>query len=112
MRRLSIVALIAILVIGLVAPGFAATDPELTTKVNRGAKNIVTAPVEIPRAIVEVSKDSNVIFGVLFGPIKGILNCFSKATSGVADVVTCNVGEEEPLIKAKMIPDIEPKPAE
>ena len=112
MRRLSIVALIAILVIGSSACGFAATDPELTTKVNRGAKNVITAPVEIPRAICEVSKDSNIIFGVLFGPIKGILNCFSKATSGVVDVATCNAGDEEPLIKAKMVPDIEPKPAE
>ena len=114
MRRSYTVALIAILVIVMAGPVFAAKSERVTTKIDRGTKNLITAPVEIPRAIVEVTKESNVIFGVLFGPIKGVLNCFSKAASGTADIVGCNTGDDldQPTIKAKMVPDIEPKPVE
>lgn len=114
MRGFYVIALIVILVLLMSCPLFAAKSERVTTKIDRGAKSLVSAPIEIPRAIVEISKESNVIFGILFGPIKGVLNCFSKATSGATDIVTCNMGDdlEDPTIKAKMVADIEPKPVE
>lgn len=104
MTKLLAVALSIVLVFSIAGPAMAKSSDKITEKVNRGGKNIFTAPLEIPKAVIQTTKDSNVIFGILFGPIKGICNMFSKITSGTADIVAAPTGcKDSPCIKPVMV---------
>ncbi len=57
-------------------------------KIGRGFKNIVIAPVEIPTGIVTWSKDHNPFVSLVIGPVAGAVNCVTRATAGVVEIVT------------------------
>jgi len=104
MTKFLAVALSILLVLSMTGTAMAKASDKVTTKVNRGGKNILTAPLEIPKGVIQTTKESNVIFGVLFGPIRGLCNFFSKVTSGVTDIATSTTGsQDEPLLKPEMI---------
>ena len=58
-------------------------------KAERGIKNMLFGWVEIPRSIIQVTKDSkNPIWGLTAGTIKGIGKALPRTVSGVSDVAT------------------------
>ncbi|NOX97678.1 MAG: exosortase system-associated protein, TIGR04073 family [Nitrospirae bacterium] len=77
---------------GLAAVIFATLAPEVQAanpfnKVGRGLGNIVIAPVEIPVSMVSEAK-KNPLLGLVIGPIIGAVNCVTRATAGIVELVT------------------------
>ncbi len=77
------------------------------TKLKRGAINVVSSPLEIPKEIkqhwndggTEPIKKTAYVFG---GLVKGLVNMVGRAGSGLWDMVTLNLdipGNNEPLMK-------------
>ncbi|MFA6609382.1 MAG: exosortase system-associated protein, TIGR04073 family [Candidatus Omnitrophota bacterium] len=63
-------------------------------KAERGVKNILFGWTDIPRSIIQVTRDSkNPFWGLTGGTIKGIGKAFPRTVSGVADVVTFPLGD-------------------
>ncbi|MFA5145865.1 MAG: exosortase system-associated protein, TIGR04073 family [Candidatus Omnitrophota bacterium] len=58
-------------------------------KAERGIKNILFGWTEIPKSIVQVTKDSkNPFWGITGGTLKGLGKAFPRTVSGVADLVS------------------------
>lgn len=58
-------------------------------KAERGVKNILFGWTEIPRSIIQVTRDSkNPIWGITGGTLKGIGKAFPRTVSGVADLAS------------------------
>jgi len=58
-------------------------------KAERGVKNILFGWTEIPKSIIQVTRDTkNPFWGLLGGTIKGLGKAFPRTVSGVADVVS------------------------
>ncbi|MFA6079678.1 MAG: exosortase system-associated protein, TIGR04073 family [Candidatus Omnitrophota bacterium] len=63
-------------------------------KAERGVKNILFGWTDIPKSIIQVTRDSkNPFWGLTGGTIKGIGKAFPRTVSGVADVVTFPLGD-------------------
>ena len=61
---------------------------KIGTKALSGLANIGTGLLEIPKNAINVSNDSNVIWGVTAGIAKGGLFALGRILSGIADLVT------------------------
>ena len=63
-------------------------------KLERGMKNILFGWTEIPKSIIQVTRDSrNPIWGVTGGTLKGIGKAFPRTVSGAADVVSFPIAD-------------------
>jgi len=115
---LVVIALIAIFITGLsyaadvktnITPGnrdsiggSSATTPSLAhkpgMKAERGIKNILFGWTDIPKSIIQVTRDSkNPIWGITGGTLKGIGKAFPRTVSGVADVVSFPMGDYDKM---------------
>lgn len=113
-KVLAIIALIALFVTGVsyaqdvktnITPGnkdaIASTSPTTPSlahkpgmKAERGVKNILFGWTDIPKSIIQVTRDSkNPIWGITGGTLKGIGKAFPRTVSGVADVVSFPIGD-------------------
>ncbi|HNX90920.1 MAG TPA: exosortase system-associated protein, TIGR04073 family [Candidatus Omnitrophota bacterium] len=72
-------------------------------KLERGVNNFAFGWTEIPKRIVDVSKQSNPIKGVLLGTFQGSCKAFARTASGAADVVSFPIGSYD---KPKVLPDM------
>lgn len=50
--------------------------------------NLTTAPVEIPKSVINTMNKSNFFYGLVGGFVKGIVNMLGRTGCGVADLVT------------------------
>ncbi len=64
---------------------------KVKAKAGSGVVNVVSAPLEIPKSIVNITNDSNFIFGIVGGGIEGLLNTAGRIANGVSDLVTAPV---------------------
>ena len=63
-------------------------------KAERGIKNILFGWTDIPKSIIQVTKDSkNPIWGLTAGTLKGIGKAFPRTVSGLADVISFPMGD-------------------
>lgn len=63
-------------------------------KAERGIKNLLFGWTDIPRSIIEVTKESrNPLWGVLGGTVKGLGKALPRTVSGAADVLTFPIGD-------------------
>jgi putative exosortase-associated protein (TIGR04073 family) len=63
-------------------------------KLERGVKNILFGWTEIPKAIIQVTKDSkNPIWGLTGGTLKGAGKAFPRTISGAADVISFPIAD-------------------
>ena len=81
-----------------VVSGSSATTPSLAhkpgMKAERGIKNILFGWTDIPKSIIQVTRDSkNPIWGLTGGTLKGIGKAFPRTVSGIADVVSFPIGD-------------------
>jgi putative exosortase-associated protein (TIGR04073 family) len=53
-----------------------------------GYANINTAILEVPKSIIQTTNESNIVFGLVGGTAKGILNTLGRVATGVTDLVT------------------------
>lgn len=96
-------------------PSFAAHDP--VNKLKRGAVNVLTAPVEIPKEIrsywIQGSEKTFHISAWIFcGLVKGVVNTPVRLVSGVWDVLTFPIAtnkDNQPLYKPEYVFEEWPK---
>jgi putative exosortase-associated protein (TIGR04073 family) len=70
-------------------------------KAERGIKNILFGWTDIPKSIIQVTRDSkNPIWGVTGGTFKGLGKAIPRTVSGIADVATFPLADyDRPLVK-------------
>ena len=67
-------------------------------KAERGIKNILFGWTDIPRSIIQVTRDSkNPIWGLTAGTFKGIGKAFPRTVSGIADVVSFPIADYDKM---------------
>lgn len=57
-------------------------------KLERGAINIITCPLELPASMLSVADEKGEIFGFFIGTAEGLFTTLFRALSGVYDTVT------------------------
>jgi putative exosortase-associated protein (TIGR04073 family) len=57
-------------------------------KLERGAINIITCPLELPASMISVADQKGEIFGFAIGAAEGAFTTVFRAVSGVYDTVT------------------------
>lgn len=65
-------------------------------KIERGVHNILFGWTEIPKSIINTTKEKrNPILGITVGTLEGLGKAFPRTISGVSDIVTSPVGDAE-----------------
>lgn len=73
-------------------------------KAARGVKNILLGWTELPKRIIDITKETNPIWGLFVGLYEGSLKAAGRTFSGVVDLLTAPIDPEgEPFFP----PDIE-----
>jgi len=77
---------------------------QIGNKVERGVGNVLFGWTEIPKRVVDMTKETrNPIWGLAAGVYQGTGKAFARTASGVCDVATCGVKSGE---KPFIIPDM------
>ena len=72
-------------------------------KAERGFMNAVFGWTEIPKRIVDISKETNPIKGLVLGIMQGTGKAFARTASGLGDIVTFPIGSyDEPAVMPDM----------
>ncbi|PPC89415.1 MAG: exosortase [Methylobacter sp.] len=61
---------------------------KLENKALNGFANMTTAAVEIPKNIINTSNDSNIIYGIVGGILKGTIHTVGRISVGLLDLIT------------------------
>lgn len=85
MKKLILVVLAVLFVIGMVSPVFAENAGD---KLGRGVVNFFTGWLEVPKQIGETSHESNVFVGLTWGTVKGAGYGIARMGTGALDGVT------------------------
>ncbi|NQT47083.1 MAG: exosortase system-associated protein, TIGR04073 family [Candidatus Omnitrophica bacterium] len=108
MKKAVVTGLLLFIALTVMANGlvFAKTLDGPSQKLERGAKNLVWGWTELPKSIVNTTKETNILKGILFGTLKGVANAFGRTTSGLVDTVTFPAGTyDQPAIDPTIIQD-------
>ncbi|MDT8407584.1 MAG: exosortase system-associated protein, TIGR04073 family [Methylococcales bacterium] len=73
-------------------------------KAGNGFANVVSAPMEIPKNIINTTNDSNIVFGVVGGLLKGTVHMVGRIGVGVADLVTAPI-PTKPVVHPELVWD-------
>ena len=57
-------------------------------KLGRGITNTALGWTELPKGIINQTKETNLVQGLIFGTLKGVCQTLARTVSGVADIVT------------------------
>ena len=60
-------------------------------KALNGLANLTTAVLEIPKSIINTTNDSNLVYGITGGLLKGVLHTAGRVATGVTDIVTVSI---------------------
>jgi len=76
-------------------------------KAERGVGNFLYGWTEIPKRVVDITKESNnPIWGLIAGVYQGTGKAFARTTSGVVDVLTAGIkSDEKPFVQPDMSTD-------
>ncbi len=66
--------------------------------------NLTTAPLEIPKSVINTMNQSNFFYGLVGGFVKGIVNMLGRTGSGVADLITLPI-PTSPIISPRYVWD-------
>ena len=122
MRKFLAICVVAILALSISTIAFAADMPSTRSgkistttkapsayppgpiqKAERGFMNAVFGWTEIPKRIVDKTKESNPIKGFLLGTWQGTCKAFARTVSGVSELATFPVGRYD---KPRVLPDM------
>ncbi len=114
MKRVGIMAIILLLVCSYSFTAYAAEGEEplslqesrkqIGQKAERGLEKTLFGWTEIPKRVVDITKESrNPFWGLIAGLYQGTCKAFAKTASGVVDIVTCGIkSDEKPFIQPDM----------
>ena len=66
--------------------------------------NLTTAPLEIPKSVINTMNQSNFFYGLVGGFVKGIVNMLGRTGIGVADLITLPI-PTSPIISPRYVWD-------
>jgi putative exosortase-associated protein (TIGR04073 family) len=73
-------------------------------KAGNGFANLTTSVLEIPKNIINTTNDSNIIFGVFGGMLKGTVNMVGRMGVGLVDLVTAPI-PTQPIVHPVLVWD-------
>ncbi len=122
MKKFLAICVIAILALSISTVAFAADMPSARSgkiskvtkapsayppgpiqKAERGFMNAFFGWTEIPKRIVDKTKESNPIKGLLLGTWQGTCKAFARTVSGVSELATFPIGRYD---KPRVLPDM------
>lgn len=104
MKRILSSVLIVLIIISFCSAADAAGNKSAVSKIERGSKNAALGWTEIPKSVLDTTKEKNIIVGLTVGLLEGVLNAFARTASGIADVATAPLGTyDKPAIKPEMV---------
>ncbi|MGR6034837.1 MAG: exosortase system-associated protein, TIGR04073 family [Candidatus Nitrosoglobus sp.] len=85
-----LIALLPFLLFSFASPALAKASygANIGEKLGSGLVNVATGWIEIPKNIINTSRDSNVGIGVTWGLIKGIGNTIGRTLVGAGELAT------------------------
>jgi len=96
--------LIVLMILGLCSVAYAGGKATTYSKAERGSRNIALGWTEIPKSFMDTTKEKNVLFGLTFGALEGVLNAVARTVSGIVDVGTLPMGSyDKPAVKPSMV---------
>lgn len=84
-------------------PGSASFPKQTATKFATGVANIATSWIEIPKTMIEISKNEGMAMGLTGGLFKGVANTVGRVFSGTVDVITAPIDLESDHQEKKMV---------
>lgn len=70
------------------------------TKGSGGLVNVTTFWAEVPKEIYDTTADSNILNGLTFGFVRGLIYGFGRGAAGVIDTTTCAVPPyDDPIVQ-------------
>ncbi len=66
-----------------------------TSKVSQGVANIVTGFIEIPKNVINISHDQNILVGITWGTLRGVIHTVGRTLLGSAELITSPIATEE-----------------
>jgi putative exosortase-associated protein (TIGR04073 family) len=89
-QPLSASALLLLATLGAAVPAVQAEDYGTTTtlKLGSGLSNLAMGWLEIPKNMINTSNQTNVLFGISGGLLKGLLHTAGRTLTGAADFLT------------------------
>lgn len=94
MKKLPLPLLLSGLLIAFSPLGYAAEgEPQsygskVGHKALNGFTNITTSFLEIPKSIINTTNESNLVFGIFGGLVKGVINTGGRIITGTTDLIT------------------------
>ncbi|OAI26119.1 MULTISPECIES: exosortase system-associated protein, TIGR04073 family [Methylomonas] len=67
-------------------------------KLSSGLANIATASLEIPKNIIIINNQSNVVYGFVGGTFKGLINMGARMGVGVLDLISAPI-PTQPIVR-------------
>jgi putative exosortase-associated protein (TIGR04073 family) len=77
---------------------------DVLDKAGNGFANLSTGLLEIPKNIINTSNDSNIVYGVVGGMLKGSVNMVGRMGVGLVDLVTAPI-PTKPIVYPALIWD-------
>lgn len=114
MKRVGIMAIILLLVCSYSFIAYAAegvktlslqdSRKQIGQKAERGLEKTLFGWTEIPKRVVDITKESrNPFWGLIAGVYQGTCKAVAKTASGIVDVATCGIkSNEKPFIQPDM----------
>jgi len=110
MKKFMIVFSVVILVLSISITGFAVPAKKQAgypagpiQKAERGFNNAAFGWTEIPKRIVDKTKETNPIKGLVLGVFQGTCKAFARTVSGLGDLATFPIGG---YAKPAVLPDM------
>ncbi len=66
-----------------------------TSKINQGIFNIATGFIEIPKNIVNISHDQNILVGLSWGTLRGVAHAVSRTVVGSVELLSSPIPSDE-----------------
>lgn len=103
MKKVICSGIIVLMMMSLCSVAYGASQ-RTDTKIERGSKNLALGWTEIPKSVMDTTKEKNVLVGLTLGTLEGLFNAVARTISGVADVTTAPMGrQDEPAVKPEMV---------
>lgn len=79
-------------------------EERLAEKAGYGFTNLVTGWIEIPKNVINTSNDSNILFGLTGGVIKGAVHAVARMGGGAFDLLTSPI-PTDPIVRPGFVWD-------
>ncbi|GAB4258963.1 MAG: hypothetical protein Kow0065_08840 [Methylomicrobium sp.] len=66
-----------------------------TEKVTQGFFNVTTGFIELPKNIINISSDSNILMGMSWGVVRGVAHSVSRTVIGAAELITSPIPTDD-----------------